>query len=131
MVIFMVGGRRHAITAFKQSDGSEVWSRHRFNNSHSSPLLINVNGQDQVVALMGQQVIGIEPTTGELLWEHAHPTQYDLAVTTPSWGPTTSSSCRLPMTEERGRFGSRRAAGKTTVRGAVAQLAGSASISAL
>jgi outer membrane protein assembly factor BamB len=87
MVIFMVGGRRHAITAFKQSDGSEVWSRHRFNNSHSSPLLINVDGQDQVVALMGQQVIGIEPTSGELLWEHAHPTQYDLAVSTPSWGP--------------------------------------------
>lgn len=87
MVIFMVGGRRHAITAFKQSDGAEVWSRHRYNNSHSSPLLINVNGQDQVVALMGQQVIGLDPASGELLWEHAHPTQYDLAVSTPSWGP--------------------------------------------
>jgi outer membrane protein assembly factor BamB len=86
-LIMMVGGRSGALMAFKQSDGTVLWAKHRYNNSHSSPLLINVNGQDQVVALMGQQVVGLEPTTGELLWEHAHPTQYDLAVSTPSWGP--------------------------------------------
>jgi outer membrane protein assembly factor BamB len=42
--------------------------------------------QDQVVALMGQQVVGLEPGSGEILWQHPHPTQYDLAVSTPSWG---------------------------------------------
>jgi outer membrane protein assembly factor BamB len=86
-VILMVGGSRNALMAFKQADGAVVWGKHRFNNSHSSPLLIKVDGQDQVVALMGQQIVAVEPNTGELLWEQAHPTQYDLAVSTPSWGP--------------------------------------------
>ncbi len=85
-LIAMVGGPRAALVSVKQSDGRVVWARHNFPNSHSSPLLINVNGQDQVVALMGQQVVAVEPTTGALLWQHPHPTQYDLAISTPVWG---------------------------------------------
>jgi outer membrane protein assembly factor BamB len=85
-LIAMVGGPRSALVSLKQSDGSVVWARHNFPNSHSSPLLINVDGQDQVVALMGQQVVAVEPTTGALLWQHLHPTQYDLAISTPVWG---------------------------------------------
>ena len=36
---------------------------------------------------MGQQVVGLNPATGALLWQHPHPTQYDLAISTPVWGP--------------------------------------------
>ena len=86
-LIAMVGGPQSALVSLKQSDGSVVWARHNFPNSHSSPLLINVDGQDQVVALMGQQVVAVEPTTGALLWQHPHATQYDLAISTPVWGP--------------------------------------------
>ena len=86
-LIAMVGGPRAALVSLKQSDGSVVWARHNFPNSHSSPLLINVDGQDQVIALMGQQVVGLNPATGALLWQHPHPTQYDLAISTPVWGP--------------------------------------------
>ena len=35
---------------------------------------------------MGQQVVAVEPTTGALLWQHPHPTKYDLAISTPVWG---------------------------------------------
>ena len=63
-----------------------MWGKHSFPNSHSSPMLINVDGQDQVVALMGQQVVAMNPATGDLVWQHPHPTQYDLAVSTPIWG---------------------------------------------
>jgi outer membrane protein assembly factor BamB len=87
LLIVMVGGSKQALMAFRQADGSVAWGRHRFPNSHSSPLLINVDGQTQVVALMGQQVAGMDPATGDLLWQHAHPTQYDLAISTPVWGP--------------------------------------------
>lgn len=83
----MVGGSRHALMSFRQADGSVVWGRHSFPNSHSSPVLITVDGQEQVVALMGQQVVGVEPGTGEILWQHPHPTPYNLAVATPVWGP--------------------------------------------
>jgi outer membrane protein assembly factor BamB len=86
-LIMMVGGPRNALMSFRQKDGTVVWGRHSFPNSHSSPVLINVDGQEQVVALMGQQVVGVEPVTGEILWQHPHPTPYNLAISTPVWGP--------------------------------------------
>jgi outer membrane protein assembly factor BamB len=85
LLIFLVGGARQAIVAFDQADGRLVWGRHGYKNAHSSPLLINVDGQDQVVALMAAQVAGFDPRSGDLLWEHPHPTQY-LAISTPVWG---------------------------------------------
>jgi outer membrane protein assembly factor BamB len=87
LLIMSIGGSGKSLIAFNQTDGKVVWAKHSFPNSHSSPLLITVDGQPQVVALMGQQVVAVDPTTGNLLWTHSHPTQYDLAISTPSWGP--------------------------------------------
>jgi outer membrane protein assembly factor BamB len=75
------------VVAFKQGDGAVAWQNLTFDNAHSSPLLINVDGQPQVVALLAQEVIGFSPDTGQLLWRHPHPTQFGLAVSTPVWGP--------------------------------------------
>src|SRR5439155_2937164 len=79
-------GRGSALVAFRQSDGAVVWKNQAFKNAHSSPLLIDVAGQPQAVALLADRVIGFSPEGGELLWSHAHPTQYGLAVATPVWG---------------------------------------------
>jgi outer membrane protein assembly factor BamB len=76
-------GQGSAVIAFRQSDGGVVWKNQAFKNAHSSPLLINVDGQPQVVALLADQVIGFSPDNGELFWKHAHSTQYGLAVATP------------------------------------------------
>ena len=87
LLILSIGGSGKSLIAFNQSDGALVWAKHGFPNSHSSPIAITVDGQAQVVALMGQQVVAVDPLTGNLLWTQPHPTQYDLAVATPSWGP--------------------------------------------
>jgi len=76
-------GQGAAVIAFRQSDGAVVWKNQGFKNAHSSPLLINVDGQPQVIALLADQVIGFSPDNGELLWKHPHPTQHGLAVATP------------------------------------------------
>jgi outer membrane protein assembly factor BamB len=86
LLIMLVGGKTRSIVAFDQADGRLVWGKHAFRNSHSSPLLIDVDGQPQVVALMRQQVVGLDPLSGDLLWEHPHPTQYQ-SISTPIWGP--------------------------------------------
>jgi outer membrane protein assembly factor BamB len=75
------------LMSFRQADGSVVWARHSFPHLHSSPVLITVDGQEPVVALMGQQVLGVEPNTGEILWQHPHQTPYNLAIGTLVWGP--------------------------------------------
>jgi outer membrane protein assembly factor BamB len=85
-VIMMVGGKGNAIMAFNQKDGAVVWKKHDFANSPSSPLLINVDGQPQLVAFMFNEVVGINPDDGELLWSHPHTTDYGLNISTPVWG---------------------------------------------
>jgi outer membrane protein assembly factor BamB len=86
-LIYMAGGAGDAAIAFRQSDGKVVWKSLTFTNSYSSPLLIQVDGQEQVAAVGAKTVFGFRPDTGELLWSHPHETQYGLAVSTPAWGP--------------------------------------------
>ena len=85
-VIMMVGGAGHALVAFNQKDGTVVWKKQDFDNSYSSPLLIKVDGQDQLVAFMYGDIIGVDPNNGELLWSHAHKTDSGVNVSMPVWG---------------------------------------------
>jgi outer membrane protein assembly factor BamB len=85
-VIMMVGGEGNAVVAFEQKTGRVVWKKHDFRNSPGSPVVINVGGQDQLVAFMWDTLVGVEPRTGELLWTHPHQTEYGLNVSTPVWG---------------------------------------------
>ena len=86
-LIFLAGGDGDGAIAFRQSDGAVVWKALQFTNSYSSPLLINVDGQTQVVALAANTVFGFNPDNGALLWTHEHKTPYGLAVSTPVWAP--------------------------------------------
>ena len=86
-LIYLAGGRGSAVVAFRQSDGAVAWKALSFTNAHSSPLLIDVDGQPQVVALLADEVIGFNPDNGAQFWSHPHQTQYGLAVSTPVWAP--------------------------------------------
>lgn len=85
-VIMQVGGTGNALIAFRQKDGSVAWKRHDFKNSPSSPLLINVDGQYQLVAFMYDTLVGVDPSNGELLWSRPHQSEFGLNVSTPVWG---------------------------------------------
>jgi len=86
-IIYQAGGNGDGVIAFRQSDGAVVWKALQFTNSHSSPLLIHVDGQAQAVVLAANTVFGFNPDNGALLWSHEHPTNYGLAVSTPVWAP--------------------------------------------
>lgn len=82
----IVGGGDTAVIAFNQSDGAVAWRSLTFKNAHSSPMLISVDGQQQVVALAANEVVGFRPEDGALLWHYPHATGNDLAVSQPVWG---------------------------------------------
>ena len=82
-----ITGSGSAVIAFKQRDGAVAWQANTFDNAHSSPMLINVNGQQQVVALLAEEVIGFSPDDGTILWRHPHATGNGLAISQPVWGP--------------------------------------------
>lgn len=85
-IVMMVGGQSSSLVAFNQKDGSVIWKKHDFKNSTSSPIIINVDGQDQLVAFMWGEVVGVDPVNGNLLWSHPHPVEYGLNTSTPVWG---------------------------------------------
>jgi outer membrane protein assembly factor BamB len=86
LVLLPVGGSGHAMAAFRQADGSVAWRKDDAGNAYSSPLLIDVDGVDQVVQLMKASVFGANPLNGDLQWFLPHETPYGLNVTTPVWG---------------------------------------------
>ena len=85
-VIVFVGGKGHAVVAFRQRDGSVAWQSGDFKNSASSPLLIDVSGEPQLVAFLYEEVTGFDPRDGRLLWRQPHVTEYGLNVSLPLWG---------------------------------------------
>jgi outer membrane protein assembly factor BamB len=84
-IIVTVGGKGNALMAFNQKDGAVVWKNQDHSNAHPSPILINVDEQDQLVAFMQQEIGGFDPNNGAELWRHPHPTQYGLNISTPVW----------------------------------------------
>jgi prepilin-type processing-associated H-X9-DG protein len=84
-VIALVGGEGHGIVAFDKDSGEVVWKKHDFINSYSTPKIVKVDGKDQMICFMGKEVVGIDPSDGELLWSFAHKNQWNQNITLPIW----------------------------------------------
>lgn len=85
-IILPVGGAGQSLMAFDQKTGAVVWKAGDYALSPNSPALIKVGGQDQLVYHAGDAVVGVNPETGETLWQHPHKTEWGLNITTPVWG---------------------------------------------
>jgi outer membrane protein assembly factor BamB len=72
--------------AFDQRTGALAWKNGDYPVGPASPLLITVDGQDQLVITGGDEMLGVDPTNGAVLWRHPHKTDYGLNISTPVWG---------------------------------------------
>ena len=86
-LIVPVGGAGKALMAFQQADGKVAWSRNDFGSVYSSPILINVEGLEQLAVLMDGAMIAVNPHNGDLQWQVPFKAEYSIAVATPVWGP--------------------------------------------
>ncbi|HLK61923.1 MAG TPA: PQQ-binding-like beta-propeller repeat protein [Bryobacteraceae bacterium] len=86
-IVVPVGARGKSMMSFKQSDGSVVWAKNDVPNAYCSPLLINVDGMDQVAVVMDGSVIGVNPKSGDLQWKIPFKASYGIAISTPVWAP--------------------------------------------
>ncbi len=115
-VIIPIGGRGQAVGAFSVDTGALVWKAGSVEYSPASPMLITVDGQQQLVYFGGDRIAGMDPANGRELWSHAHRTDWGLNISTPVWTPAD----RLLLFSSAYGTGSRalelrQAAGKTTV----------------
>jgi outer membrane protein assembly factor BamB len=87
LLILPVGGDDgHGVMAFDLDTGAVAWKSQDVGPTFSSPILIDVDGQDQLVSFGSTDIIGLDPASGERLWSHPHPTQYNVNAATPVWG---------------------------------------------
>jgi outer membrane protein assembly factor BamB len=64
-----------------------VWKAGDFEMAPASPILIDVDGQQQLVLFAGERVAGLDPTNGRGLWHNPHKTDWGLNISTPVWSP--------------------------------------------
>ena len=60
-VIVPVGGPGKAVMAFRQADGKVAWSRENLGNVYSSPILIDLDGLEQLVVLLDGAMMRLQP----------------------------------------------------------------------
>jgi outer membrane protein assembly factor BamB len=87
MIIVTVGGAGQAVAAFNQQTGALIWKNGDFEMAPASPILIDLDGQPQLVVFGGDQVVGMDPASGMTLWRYPHKTDWGLNISTPVWGP--------------------------------------------
>ena len=86
MVITTAGGRGRAVIAVDAATGKTIWQSQDFQNGYSSPLLVDLDGQPEVVVFTYGEVSGLNPKTGALEWTVAHASDQGVNVATPVWG---------------------------------------------
>ena len=61
---------RSYLWALDKNTGKERWKTMRGMSriSHSTPVVIQVNGKEQIVSMVGDVIQGFEPATGTLIW---------------------------------------------------------------
>jgi outer membrane protein assembly factor BamB len=72
-VIMEIGGKDgKAFGAFDRETGKLIWSYGNGDSSHDSPLLANINGQDQVIFANGYTLYSFTPD-GDTIWTYKMP----------------------------------------------------------
>lgn len=83
LVIVQAGCPRAATAAWNISSGELAWTAGAGNAGYSSPLLATLAGIPQLVVFNAGGAAGLNPKSGEMLWNFPFPTEYDCNTATP------------------------------------------------
>lgn len=69
ILIVMPFGKETGIAGWDKKTGKEVWKSDGIGDTHSSPTVMNIGGQEQVVLQVTGGLHSFDPKTGEKLWD--------------------------------------------------------------
>ena len=82
-VIVFPGGERQGAMAFMLDDGSVAWKASGFQPSYGSPVIVQIDGADQLVTAVSGEIVALDPQSGKLLWKRDHKNEYNTNLMTP------------------------------------------------
>jgi outer membrane protein assembly factor BamB len=85
-LIVLVGGERQGALALDPADGSVLWRGPPSSVSYSTPIVVDVGGQEQLVFFSAESIIALDVVNGEQLWDFPVVNQYRNNSTGPQWG---------------------------------------------
>ena len=71
-LVVQIGAEAGAIAGFDPDTGTELWSVGADQIEYQTPVPASLNGRRQLVAAGQTNLMGIDPESGELLWQHTH-----------------------------------------------------------
>ena len=86
-VVVQVGSDIHGgkIMSLDPATGTTVWEWTGPGPGYASPVVIDISGNKQLVALTQESIIGIDTKTGKELWSIPFPDEWHENITTPVW----------------------------------------------
>ncbi len=84
-VIVLVGGDRHGVIAFDPHDGTVVWASPPTSVSYATPVVIDLQGQKQIVYFTADEIVGLQATDGTRVWSFPVVNEYRNNATDPIW----------------------------------------------
>ncbi len=90
-LVVQVGSDIHRgqLLALNPATGAMVWEWRGLGPGYASPVVIDVAGKQQIVALTEGSVVGLEAKTGKELWSTAFPDEWHENIVTPVWTGST------------------------------------------
>jgi len=82
-VIVIAGAPRATLAAYDTKSGQLAWTSGDDPAGYSSPTLLTIAGQPQIVVYTGSSAIGVEPQSGSMLWRYPYETDFNCNIATP------------------------------------------------
>ncbi|MEX2264262.1 MAG: PQQ-binding-like beta-propeller repeat protein [Bryobacteraceae bacterium] len=83
-VIVLPGGSSgNSVLAYHKVTGELVWKSLNDKASYTSPMLVTLAGQRQILTVSANRVMGLSTEDGSMLWDYPWSTQYDINCSQP------------------------------------------------
>jgi outer membrane protein assembly factor BamB len=83
MVIVQPGGSQGSVVAFDRLTGEVKWKALSDKPGYSSPVAATLAGVRQIICFTGENIVGLQASTGDKLWSYPWSTMYDCNAATP------------------------------------------------
>jgi len=81
LAIVQIGGENSAcLVAFNKITGKEQWRALNDVASYSAPIVIEQAGKRVIICCTGERVVGLDPNSGKLYWEHPFASEQNIST---------------------------------------------------